>query len=98
MVGMVSPFISELDSMRKKVMEVESAPCCAMCPLEDVIPLYHVSAGVCTVSCGMGSWHVPKCITMAGDEHFSYAVFLTWAQLEESLAFLRYSYWWQICC
>ena len=41
-------------------MEVQSALRCAMSPWEDVIPFDHVSAGVCTVSSGMGLWGSPK--------------------------------------
>ena len=52
-------------------MGVQSAPRCAMSPLEDVIPFYHVSAGVCTVSSGMALWFSPKCMMMAGNEQIS---------------------------
>lgn len=57
MVDMVSRFTSEVVKVGR---EVESGPCCAMSLLEDVIPLYHVSAGVCTVSRGMGLWRFPN--------------------------------------
>ena len=57
---MASRFISELESMRTVVDVVESGLCSAMSLVEDVIPFYHVSAGVCTVSCGMGLWDCPK--------------------------------------
>ena len=67
-----------------------------MSPWEDVIPFYHVSAGVCTVSSGMGLWvcgFLQKCIMMVGNEQFLNASFL--GQSEEHS---RYPYRWQICC
>lgn len=54
MVDMVCRSTSELESV-KMVVEFDSGPCCAMSLPEDVIPSYNVSAGVCTVSCGIGS-------------------------------------------
>ena len=50
---MVSRYISELEPV-KTARAVENGPCCATSLVEDVIPLYHVSAGVSAVSCGTG--------------------------------------------
>ena len=50
---MVSRYISELGSV-KPARAVEDGPCCATSLVEDVIPIYHVSAGVSTASDGTG--------------------------------------------
>lgn len=52
MVGTVSRSISEPQPVKGD--RFESGQCCAESLLEDVIPFDHVSAGVCTVLCGMG--------------------------------------------
>lgn len=54
-----------------------------------MIPFHHVSAGVCTVSCGMGVWDLSTCMMMAGNEHFFYAGFPTQARREKIPAFLH---------
>lgn len=72
MVVMASRFINELGSV--KMVVFESRLYVVMSLLEDVIPFYHVSAGVCTVSYGMGWWDCPKCIMTPGNGHFFCAV------------------------
>ena len=51
---MVSRYISELGPV-KPVRAVENGPCCATSLVEDGIAIYHVSAGVSTVSYGVGA-------------------------------------------
>ena len=50
---MVSRYISELGPV-KPARVVEDGPWCPTSLVKDMIPIYHVSAGVSTVSDGLG--------------------------------------------